>query len=128
MRRSRYTEDEILFFMAEADNGIAVEVICRAADISERTFYRWRERYGGLSAKAVHRLQRLEQENRALRRSLALVQPGVPRLAEAPKDAPRIRTDCGAIRTDSPTAVIPARDRGARGAIIGRYAALRTGR
>jgi putative transposase len=72
MRRSRFTEDEIETWLSDADAGAAIEDICRAAHISTRTFYRWREKYGLLPAKAMRNLARLEEENRALRQTIEL--------------------------------------------------------
>ncbi|MFC5068961.1 transposase [Flaviflagellibacter deserti] len=70
MRRSGHTDDEITFLLAEADAGIPIDDICRAAHVSLRTFYRWRKRFGGLDRPAVERLTSLEDENRRLRRQL----------------------------------------------------------
>ncbi len=70
MRRSGHTDDEITFLLAEADAGIPIDDICRAAHVSLRTFYRWRRRFGGLDRPAVDRLTSLEDENRRLRRQL----------------------------------------------------------
>lgn len=72
MRRSHFTEDEIATWLSDADAGSSIEDICRAAHISTRTFYRWREKYGLLPAKAMRNLTRLEEENRALRQTIEL--------------------------------------------------------
>jgi len=71
MRRSGHTDDEIAFLLTEAEGGIPIDDICRAAHVSLRTFYRWRKRLGGLNRPAVERLTSLEDENRRLRRQLA---------------------------------------------------------
>ena len=53
MRRSRFTENEILHLLYEASAGVSVTEICSTAGVSLRTFYRWRRRFGGLNAPAV---------------------------------------------------------------------------
>jgi len=67
MRRSQFTESEIIHLIEEADAGVPVDEICRTAQVSLRTFYRWRRRFGGLSAPAVLQMKELEAENRRLR-------------------------------------------------------------
>lgn len=84
MRRSQFTESEILHLIQEANAGVPVDEICRTAQVSLRTFYRWRRRFGGLSAPAVMQMKELEAENRRLR---ALVSNLSQRLHE-PQDAP----------------------------------------
>ena len=49
MRHSQHTDTEILYLLHEAETGISIPEICRTAHISERTFYRWRKRYGSLT-------------------------------------------------------------------------------
>src|ERR1700761_2563136 len=68
MRHSQHTEHEILFLLDEADAGISIAEICSTAGISLRTFYRWRNRYGGLTSPALRHLKELEIENQRLRR------------------------------------------------------------
>jgi putative transposase len=68
MRRSRFTDGEILHLIREAASGVPIPEICRAARVSIRTFYRWRNRLGGLTPSAVHQLKDLEAENRRLHR------------------------------------------------------------
>lgn len=67
MRQSRFTDSEILHLLDEARAGISVAEICRTADITERTFYRWRRRLGGLSEPAVLQMRELAAENTRLR-------------------------------------------------------------
>ena len=67
MKRSRFTENEVLHLLAEASAGISIAEICKAAGITKRTFYRWRRRYGGLDVPAVRQMKELECENLRLR-------------------------------------------------------------
>ncbi len=67
MRRSRFTENEIIHLLAEASSGVSIAEICKAADITERTFYRWRRNFGTLDVPAVQRMNDLKSENLRLR-------------------------------------------------------------
>jgi putative transposase len=67
MRRSRFTENEILHLIHEAGSGVSVAEICSTAGVSLRTFYRWRRRFGGLNIPAVMQMKDLAAENLRLR-------------------------------------------------------------
>jgi putative transposase len=67
MRRSQFTENEILHLLYEASAGVSVAEICNTAGVSLRTFYRWRRRFGGLNAPAVMHMKELAAENARLR-------------------------------------------------------------
>jgi putative transposase len=67
MKRSRFTEHEILQLLAEASAGVSMAQICKAAGITQRTFYRWRRRFGGLDVPAARQMKELESENLRLR-------------------------------------------------------------
>jgi putative transposase len=67
MRRSQFTENEILHLLYEASAGVSVAEICSTAGVSLRTFYRWRRRFGGLNAPAVMHMKELAAENTRLR-------------------------------------------------------------
>ena len=67
MRRSQFTESEILHLLHEASTGVSVAEICRTAAVTPRTFYRWRRRFGGLSLPAVMQMKDLAAENHRLR-------------------------------------------------------------
>ena len=67
MRRSQFTDNEILHLLYEASAGVPVAEICRTAGVSLRTFYRWRRRFGGLNAPAVMQMKELAAENLRLR-------------------------------------------------------------
>jgi putative transposase len=68
MRRSRFTENEIIHLLAEASSGVSIAEICKAAGITERTFYRWRRSFGTLDVPAVQQMNDLKSENLRLRR------------------------------------------------------------
>jgi putative transposase len=67
MRRSQFTDSEILHLLHEASTGVSVAEICRIAAVSPRTFYRWRRRFGGLNLPAVMQMKDLAAENLRLR-------------------------------------------------------------
>ena len=67
MRKSRFTEEQIVKILKHQENGLKVAEICRQNGISEQTFYRWKSKYGGMSVSEVKRLKELEAENRRLK-------------------------------------------------------------
>ncbi len=71
MRRSRFTEAEIVGYLKEVEAGAKVSELCRRIGISETTFYRWRKRYGGLEVDQAKKLKAIEEENRRLKRVVA---------------------------------------------------------
>ena len=67
MRKSRFTERQIVLVLSQAKAGIPVRDLIRKYGISEQTFYRWRKKYGGLEASEFQQLQQLREENRRLK-------------------------------------------------------------
>jgi putative transposase len=67
MKRSRFTEEQIVKILKLQENGLKVTEICRQNGISEQTFYRWKSKYGGMSVSEIRRLKELEAENRRLK-------------------------------------------------------------
>ena len=63
MKRSRITEEQIAFALKQVELGTKVEEICRKLGISDATFYKWRQKYGGLGPSELRRLRQLEEEN-----------------------------------------------------------------
>ncbi len=75
MKRRRHTPDQIVRKLAEADKllggGKSIEEVCRHLEITESTFHRWRNQYGGMKANDAKRLKQLESENARLKKLLA---------------------------------------------------------
>ena len=71
MRRSRYTEEQIVAILKEHEAGLSTEELCRRHGISQKTFYRWKAKYGGLELGDAPKLKALEDENRRLKRLVA---------------------------------------------------------
>jgi putative transposase len=71
MKRSRFTEAQILAVLKEADAGRSVAEICRKHGISDQTYYNWKAKYGGASLSELKRLRELEAENAKLKRMYA---------------------------------------------------------
>lgn len=71
MRRSRFSEAQIVGMLKESEAGKTVEEICRAHGISAATFYKWRSKYGGLEASDLKKMRDLEQQHSQLKRMYA---------------------------------------------------------
>jgi putative transposase len=72
MRASRFSEEQILQLLHQAERGEQpIGVLCREHGISEQTFYRWRQKFGGMTFPDTQRLRELEKENARLKRLLA---------------------------------------------------------
>ena len=71
MRKSRFSEEQIVGILKEQEAGAGTAALCRRHGISQQTFYRWRQRYGGLDRGEVRRLKALEEENARLKRLVA---------------------------------------------------------
>jgi putative transposase len=71
MKRSRYTEEQIIGILKEHAAGLSASDLCRKHGISDATFYTWRKKYGGLEVSEAKRLRALEDENRRLKKLLA---------------------------------------------------------
>ena len=71
MKRSRYTEEQIIGILKEQEAGVPVAELCRKHGMSDATFYNWKSKYGGLEVSEAKRLRALEAENVRLKRLLA---------------------------------------------------------
>ena len=71
MRKSRFSEEQIIGILREADVGRAVKDLCRDHGVSQETFYRWRRKLGGMEVSDARRLKQLEDENRRLKKVVA---------------------------------------------------------
>ena len=71
MKRSRFSEEQIIGILREHQAGLTAAEICRKYGISDATFYNWRSKYGGMEVSEAKRLKALEDENRKLKKLLA---------------------------------------------------------
>jgi putative transposase len=71
MKRSRYTEEQIIGILKEHEAGVPIAELCRKHGISDATFYNWKSKYGALDVSEARRLRSLEAENAKLKRLLA---------------------------------------------------------
>ena len=71
MKKSRFTDSQILAILKQAEAGISVPDLCREHGMSSATFYKWRARYGGMDASLMARMKELEEENRRLKKMYA---------------------------------------------------------
>ena len=71
MKSKRFTEEQIIGILKQAEAGMKVVDLCRMHGISDATFYTWRKKYGGMDVSDAKRLKQLEDENRKLKQMLA---------------------------------------------------------
>ncbi len=71
MKKSRFSEDQIIGILREQEVGATTAEVCRRHGISEQTFYRWKAKYSGMTTSDVQRLKTLDDENRRLKKLLA---------------------------------------------------------
>ncbi len=71
MKRSRFTEEQIIGILKQQESGVATADLCREHGISSATFYKWKAKFGGLEVSDARRLKTLEDENAKLKKLLA---------------------------------------------------------
>jgi putative transposase len=71
MKKSRFTESQIMAILKQAEGGVPVAELCREHGMSSATFYNWRAKYGGMDVSLMKRLKELEEENRRLKKMYA---------------------------------------------------------
>ena len=71
MKKSRFTKEQMIGFIKQAEAGIPIKDICRKGGFSDATFYKWRAKYGGMDVPDAKRLRELEGENAKLKKLLA---------------------------------------------------------
>ena len=83
MKKSKFSDSQIIGFIKRAEAGEPVLALCRQAGISSATFYKWRSKYGGLDVSMMARVKELEEENRRLKKMYAESQMDSAILKEA---------------------------------------------
>ena len=83
MKKSRFTDSQIIAILKQAEAGTPVPELCREHGISSATFYKWRSKYGGMEASMVSRMKELEEENRRLKKMFAEAQMSADIMKEA---------------------------------------------
>lgn len=83
MKKSRFSDSQIIAVLKQAEDGTPVPEICREHGISSATFYKWRSKYGGMDASLMGRMKELEEENRRLKKMYAESQMSADILREA---------------------------------------------
>ena len=68
MKKSRFSDSQIMAILKQADAGVLVPELCREHGMGNATFYKWRSKYGGMDASMISRLKELEEENRQLKK------------------------------------------------------------
>ena len=71
MKKSRYTEEQIIGILKQHEAGVKAADLCREHGISEATFYNWKSKYGGMDVSEAQRLRQMEDENRRLKALVA---------------------------------------------------------
>ena len=83
MKRSKFSEEQIVFAIRQAEAGTPVGDLCRQLGVSDATFYAWKKKYAHLGVSELRRLRQLEEENSRLKRLVADLSLGKHMLSEA---------------------------------------------
>jgi putative transposase len=71
MKKSRFSEEQIIRVLQEVEAGMSIQEVCRKQGISDQTYYNWKAKYGGMTVSEAKRLRALEEENRRLKQIVA---------------------------------------------------------
>ena len=71
MKKSRFTDEQIIGFLRQAEAGLPIKELCLSGGFSDATFYKWRAKYGGMQASDAGKLRELESENARLKKAVA---------------------------------------------------------
>lgn len=71
MKQRRYSDEQIVYALRQAEGGVKVVEICRKLGVTEQTFYRWRKKYAGVGINELRELRQLREENRKLKQLVA---------------------------------------------------------
>ena len=71
MKKSRFSDEQIIGFLRQAEAGMGIPELCRSGGFSQATFYKWRAKFGGMDASMMSQMKALEDENRRLKRMFA---------------------------------------------------------
>jgi len=83
MKKTRYSEPQILAILRQAEGGVPVSELCREHGMSNASFYKWRAKYGGMDASMISQMKALEDENRRLKKMYAEMSMQAELLKEA---------------------------------------------
>ena len=83
--KHRFTEEQIIGILKEAEAGLKVKDLCRQHNVTEQTYYRWKSKYGGMSVSEMRRLKELESENARLKKIVAEKELHIDALKEVVK-------------------------------------------
>jgi putative transposase len=106
MKKSRFSEAQMIGVLREQEAGAATEDVCRRHGISQQTFYRWKSKYGGMEISDAQKLKALEDENRRLKKLLAESMLDVAALKDLPGEkltGPAVLRACGLVEADPKT-------------------------
>ena len=82
MKRSEFTEAQIVLALRQSESGVKVDEVCRKIGISEATFFNWKKNFGGLGVSELRRLRQLDEENSKLKQLVADFSLDKPRLQD----------------------------------------------
>lgn len=71
MKKSKFTESQIVFALKQSETGVSVDEVCRKLGITQATFYNWKKKFGGLGVSELRKLRQLEEENHQLKKLVA---------------------------------------------------------